>query len=210
MSQQQSRDRGRARCGPLGLRSDERDVSAASAFGRPPRVAVNSETRQFAAGSASGSRESQSLVDKPFRHARPGREPQVTFADAMMPRKELRDLRGRAEHWRFLATQIHDRLVVEAVTARLHRIETQIAEMEAEMSQNTPAPGLDRHANQPKSLSVPRSVGVSGEELTPLSKTAVHQRPDRLRATPAGRRSVVSNKAVDGRLNPRKCSEPAV
>jgi len=182
VSQQQSRDRGRARCGPLGLRSDERDVSAASAFGRPPRVAVNSETRQFAAGSASGSRESQSLVDKPFRHARPGREPQVTFADAMMPRKELRDLRGRAEHWRFLATQIHDRLVLEAVTARLHRIEMQIAQMEAEMC--TPGPGFDRHANQPKSFSVLGSVGVSGEEVTPLSKTAVHQRPGRLRWPP--------------------------
>jgi hypothetical protein len=168
MSQQQSRDRGRARCGPLGLRSDKRDVSAASAFGRPPRVAVNSETRQFTAGSASGSRESQSLVDKPFRHARPGREPQATLLGAVMPGGELRDLRGRAEHWRFLATQIHDRLVVEAVTARLHRIETQIAEMEAEMCQNTPAPGLDK-ARQ-SGCKAARSCCLGAAKTLPISK----------------------------------------
>ena len=174
MSQQQSRDQGRARGGPLGLRSDERSVAAAPACGRSPPVAVNAETLQFAAVSARRNREPQSLVDKPSHQARPGGETQVSFAENIIAGKELRDLRGQAQHWRLLATRVHDRRVLEAVAARLHRIETQIVQMEAEMCQNTPAPGLDRHANQPKSLSVPRSVGVWGEEVTPLSKTAVH------------------------------------
>jgi hypothetical protein len=124
--------------------------------------------------------------------------------------RELSDLKGQAEHWRSLATQIHDRRVLEAATVRLHRIETQIAQMEAEMYQSTLTPGLDRHADQPKSFSRPGSVGVSGGEVTPLSKTAVHQRPDRLRAASARRRSIVSNKDADGRLNPGKSGEFAV
>jgi hypothetical protein len=127
---------------------------------------------QFPAVSARRNREPQSLVDKPSHQAHPGRETQVSFAEETIAGKELRNLRGQAQHWRLLATRIQDRHVLEAVAARLCRIETQIVQMEAEMCQNSPAPGLDRHANQPKSLSVPRSIGVES-----MQRCGVHYVP---------------------------------
>ncbi len=84
-----------------------------------------------------------------------------------MPGEELRDLRGRAEHWRLLAAQISDRCVLEAVTARLHRIEKQIvplqiaqlqiAQLEAEIRQKTPT--QNERSVAPAATGMPVTVG---------------------------------------------------